>query len=914
MFVFGFERNRAANRFGRLADRAGRGRQRRGYARNKVTAKHKETNQLLNAVSDAGGRFRFAYMPVGNYEVSCEQTGFKSAVYRFTATIGQALDIVLKMNPGDVTAHIDISYDDLRVETGRTQVTETIVPRDIEVLPLNGRNYLDLALLIPGVSKTNQGSVQRFAETSAVPGTGISVAGQRNLNNSFIVDGASANDDAADLAGSFYSQEVIREFQVVTSGAVAEFGRATAGFINIVTQSGTNAYRGKVYGFFRNEKLDARNTLAATKDPLSQKQFGGSFGGRIKADKTFFFANFEQTRRSDTSIITILPANVTAINNRLNQVNFAGPRIETGLTSGGYDATNLFGRIDHKIGTNNNFYFTYNFYDISAVNARTVGGLNAISRGTSLKNRDNTFNGGLISTVGSRSLNEFRMQYRKSTLDAPANDLRGPAVNITGVASFGIATFSPVGRDIDLFQVSDGFSIAKGNHSLKFGGEFLYNGLDIFFPGAIEGVYNFTSLNNFLSGAYSQFQQAFGATSQAQKNPNVGLFIQDEWKPRNDLTLNMGLRYDAQFLPDPIRTDTNNFAPRFGIAFAPADRKTVFRISAGLYFERIPLRATSNALQRDGSKYFTAIFTPANPGAPVFPNILSAAPSNLVTKPNVTRIDPKIGNAHSQQMNLQIERELPFNASFSIGYLHLRGLNLIISRNANVPTCTAAVNTNLCRPDPSLGNISRYESSGDSYYNGLVSSFNKRAGRFGSIRLSYTFSKTIDNAGNAFFSSPQNNFNLRDDRGLSDNDARHRLSLSGSIDAPRFNNVTMRRIFTGFQLSYILSSSTALPFNILTGNDRNGDTNFNDRPIGVARNTGKGFDFRSLDLRLSRKFGFTEKMNLEVLAEGFNILNRSNYSVPNNVFGTGTTPLASFGRPTAAQDARQIQIGLRFVF
>jgi outer membrane receptor protein involved in Fe transport len=882
-----------------------------------VVAKHLGTNQIHNVVADGDGRFRFSYLPVGDYEVSCAQTGFAPMIHKFTAGVGQALEMVLQLNVADVAAEVSVSSDNtLIVETARTQVAETIMPRDVENLPLNGRNYLDLALLLPGVSRTNTGSVQRFAETSAVPGTGISVAGQRNLNNSFIVDGSSANDDAADLAGSFYSQEVIREFQVVSSGAVAEFGRATSGFINIITQSGTNNLRGKVYGFLRDSKFDARNPISISpeKDPLTQTQYGASLGGRIIPNRTFFFTNFEQTRRNDTSIITISPANVTAINNRLNQIGFRGPRIETGLVSGGYDATNLFGRVDHNLTSKNQFFVTYNFYDISAVNARTVGGLNAISRGTNLKNRDHTINGSLISTLGARSLNEFRLQYRKSKLAAPANDPVGPAVNIAGIASFGIATFSPLARDIDLFQISDAFSTTRGDHSLKFGGEFTHNRVDIFFPGAFEGVYTFTNLNNFLNSNYSQFQQAFGATSQLQKNPNVALFAQDEWKPRKDLTLNLGLRYDVQFLPDPIKTDTNNFGPRFGLAYAPGDRKTVFRASFGLFYERIPLRATSNALQRDGSKYIVAQLAPTAVGAPTFPNILSAAPSVLTTKPNVTRIDPEIEAARSQQANVQIERELPFNASVSVGYLYLRGMNLLMSRNANVPRPVGCTGPNLCRPDPNFGNISRFESSGDSYYNGLVVSFNKRQSDWASVRLSYTYSKAIDNAGNFFFSTPQNNFDLRDDRGLSDNDQRHRLTLSGTFNTPRFENSSARTLLSGFQLSYIFSYASHLPFNPLTGNDRNGDTNFNDRPINYGRNTGRGFDSATLDLRVSRRFSFTEKTNLEVLVEGFNVLNRANYSVPNNVFGTGATPLASFGRPTAAQDPRHIQLGFRFNF
>src|SRR5258705_7570729 len=207
------------------------------------------------------------------------------------------------------------------IETVRSQITETIRPAEINELPLNSRNYLDLALLIPGVSPTNTGSNQRFAEASAVPGQGISVAGQRNLYNSFVVDGVSANDDAADLTGTYYSEEVINQFQVITSGGIAEFGRASGGVVNIVTKSGTNDWRGNLYGFGRNQRFDARNPLATSKDLLTQAQYGGTIGGPLRSARTFFFTNFEQTRRNYSAVLTIAPNAVTSINNRLNAVN-----------------------------------------------------------------------------------------------------------------------------------------------------------------------------------------------------------------------------------------------------------------------------------------------------------------------------------------------------------------------------------------------------------------------------------------------------------------------------------------------------------------------------------------------------------------------------------------------------------------
>ena len=214
-----------------------------------VRLRNVDTNQVFERVTDDLGRYRFVSLPVGTYELTATAAGFATARNRLELTIGKAVDVSLSLIAAGVSQSLEVIAEAPLVEVTRTPISDTIAPADIETLPLNGRNYLDLALLAPNVSRTNTRSNERFAETSAVPGTGISVPGQRNLANTFVVDGLSANDDTADLSGTYFSEEVIREFQVVASGGTAEFGRASTGIINVVTQSGTNQYRGRAYGF-----------------------------------------------------------------------------------------------------------------------------------------------------------------------------------------------------------------------------------------------------------------------------------------------------------------------------------------------------------------------------------------------------------------------------------------------------------------------------------------------------------------------------------------------------------------------------------------------------------------------------------------------------------------------------------------
>ncbi len=300
-------------------------------------------------------------------------------------------------------------------------------------------------------------------------------------------------------------------------------------------------------------------------------------------------------------------------------------------------------------------------------------------------------------------------------------------------------------------ELNDSFSLIRGEHTLRFGGGLLLNRLNIYFPGSqVAAVYTFSNLASFQTGRYQTFQQAFGDPNQFQSNPNVGLFVQDEWRVHRRLTLQVGARYDLQHLTQPIRTDRNNLVPRFGLAWSP-DERTVIRAGYGLFYDRIPLRATSNALQRDGSKYRVALLSFGQAGAPIFPFQAPSFPDGQFI--NITTIDPGIQNSYAQQANLEIERRIGA-LELTAGYQWLRGLHLILSRNVNVPTVTAAAGIpNLGRPDSRYGNVSRYEGSGDSYYNGLAVSAQYRVRR-SSFRLSYNLSKAIDNVGNFFLQRP----------------------------------------------------------------------------------------------------------------------------------------------------------------
>ena len=873
-----------------------------------VTALHLDRNQPQTATTDEQGRFRFPLLQVGEYELSVAASGFANFQQRLRLNVGGALDVPVRMHIEE-TESIDVWAEVPLVETARTQVASSITPEEVQDLPLNGRNYLDLALLAPGASRTNTGVNQRFAETSAVPGTGISISTQRNLANSFIVDGLSANDDAADLAATFFSQEVIREFAVVRAGGMAEFGRASGGIINVVTHAGSNDVRGSAYAFFRNDTFDADNALTGTKLPFDQKQYGSTYGGPIVRDRTFIFGNVEQMKQKGSGVVTATQANVDAVNARLDAINYGGPRASTGQFDNTLDSTNLFVRADHTLSATDQLTLRVNTYDVEADNARISGGLNDVSRGANLENSDRTIAGNNLWIVSDSTISETRAQVTRSELAAPSVDQLGPSINITGVLNMANYANSPTERDIDMWEVVQNVMWARGGHSLKAGADFLRNKVLIEFPGPIHGAYTFGNLANFQQGRYNFYQQAFGDSSAEQKSTDIGAFIQDEWRATPRLTVNAGLRYDVQQLDDIVNTDNDNVSPRLGLAYdVRGNGRSVMRLAAGRYYAPIPLRALANALLRNGESYRIIQVGPNFPGAPVFPNVMSSIPAGVLS--NILTIDPDIESSRSDQFSVQYEQQIGRSGSASIAYERLRGTGIIVGPNINVPTTTDPTVPNLGRPNPNHANNQQYQSISDSWYDGMTLSISERPVSWGSLRLSYTYSKGEDEAGNFFFFQPQNAHDIDAERGRSDNDQRHRVVFSGTLTTPDGRGDTLwQRVSNGWMFSYIFTYTSALPFNIQVANDRNGDTNFNDRPEGVGRNTGEGFDYQSLDLRLSRTFAITDDFSVEALIDAFNVLNRANYQVPVNII---TSP--QFGRPTAVNDPRQIQFGLRAMF
>jgi hypothetical protein len=932
---------------GRIADASG------AVIRDATVSVHSiATDVTIKGTTDSAGRFHFPYLQVGQYEVTVHHDGFSDAKRSLTLTIGAAFDLPVTLTVG-ATETVTVNAAPPVLETDRSQVAGTISQNEVANLPFNGRNFLDLALLVPGVSPTNTAANQLFAETSAVPGQGISVSSQHNFSNSFIVDGLSANDDAAGLVQTAFGLDVVQEMQVVTSGGQAEFGRALGGYINFVSKSGGNKLHGDIYSYLRDKQLNAHNALTHTLLPYTQTQSGASLSGPGRKDRTFFFGNFEYRQLNQTNYMTITAANAAAVNTVLATDNYSGPLLNISTSNisifpNPVRMENFFFKVDQRIGVKDQLSARYSLYHGSSINSRGASGTTYTSAGANLQDLDQTIAVSNIYTINSKTVNETRGQFTNSNLLAPVVDPIGPAVSISGVASFGTLSGSPTGRYDRLFEVVDNLAHQIGPHSVRVGADFLFNDLTITFPMSNRGSYAFSSLANFQKGIYSTFTQTFGNFIVPQTNPNFGIYAQDEWKVSPQLTLNGGVRYDLQWLK-AISLDKRNVSPRIGFAYSPfANRRTVVRGSFGLFYDRVPLRALSNALESDqnttaiNNQTLTSLaLSYGQSGAPTFPNTVAGytattIPANL--RLSLSTMDPNMKNAYSEQTSLEVDQQITSTSNLAISYQHLRGLDILIDINLNTPTCYSSVDPiNLCRPNPAYANNKQYYPGADSYYDGLSISYVQRPVKFGSYRVSYTWSKAIDDVSEFFFSSPVNNFNFREDRSLSDDDQRNRFVFDGtihsSLDAA---HSLVGQITHGWLLSDVLTYYSPFPFNITTGQNSIQTTGLRPCLPGyvltptaantcanalpgtmIGRNAGVGFPQFNMNTRLSRTFNLGERLRLQGIAEAFNVTNKTNYLFPTGNFGTGTyptAPAATFRTPTAAADPRSFEFALKLSF
>jgi outer membrane receptor protein involved in Fe transport len=528
-----------------------------------VTDEGKGTSRTVTA--DESGNFVVLSLPPSSYKVEVNAAGFASRTLRgVKLDVGQVAAMPITLAVGGVEAVVNVAAGSEVVEVERTQQSSVINQAQINNLPINRRNYLDFALLTPGVTDSDNISDASDFRVAQTPQSGLSFGGSNGRGNSIMVDGASADTNSG-AARTVIGQEGVQEFQVNRNSYSAEFGGAFGGIVNIVSKTGSNDFHGSVFGYFRDDKFDARNAFDFAPDRIShfsRQQYGGSLGGRLVRDKTFLFSSFERLQQGQTTFVNLLndptmfntTPGQTALFNFLDGSPFAaasaGLRAALTTTPSRYPRTvNLFTnasgqfpfdlsdtvfstRIDHSFSSRNSGYARFNLADSHFENS-AAGALNATSRGRTI----DTFTGGVLLSnthlFSQTTINEVKAQYSYLDNDVIPNDGTGPELNIEGFGNFQRDIFLPSEALERRYEISDSVAMVRGSHTFKFGGQFQAvdnsNNSQTFFGGrfnfgAVLPLSNIIALNPALGpavlGQMNAFLRANGGALGADANGN----------------------------------------------------------------------------------------------------------------------------------------------------------------------------------------------------------------------------------------------------------------------------------------------------------------------------------------------------------------------------------------------------------
>jgi len=770
-----------------------------------VTITNAGTGLVRKLTTGDSGQFSAPALPVGEYAVRVEKTGFSTLdQIGLIVNVGGTTTLRLELRPGAANEVVNIVAVQT-LDAARTEETTLINRTQINDLPINGRRADQFALLAPGVTREG-----RFGL--------LSYRGQSGVFNNFTLEGNDDNQAYFSEArgrtriASNISADAVQEFQVAQSNFLPEFGRSAGGGINATVRSGSNSFHGDGFWYFRNEAFSARDPLATINPEERRDQFGGSFGGPVLKDKLFFFLNYDQQLR-DFPLITEdlsgaltngLPANATAqdiadFNLGVADLRSRFPNGAPGNTIPRIFNQNLgLAKIDWNASRSNIVSITYNHLNFRGKNAiQTPLVLGNVGRNGSDDVRIQSFNARLTSTITSRLVNEARMQWGRDWEFEFAN--QPPPQVFVGGFSFGRASFleRPALPDERRLQFVDNLSYVAGRHSLKFGVDINRAHDIIDNPANFGATYNYSNaltygrdLRNPALKSYTSYTQSFGIPGLTFNTIDYAAFAQDQWKPFNRLTINYGLRYDYQQNPEPIAPnpaipetqsiykDRTNFGPRIGAAWdLRGNGKTVARGGYGIYYGRTSNGTIFNALTQTGltdlsRNVLSITLRLADAGSPTYPNILTAPAVTGGT--SVFRLDSDFKQPRMQEFNIGVEHELLSQLTVSASFVYTLGDRLPVNFDTNLaaPAFTrvyqfpdgstlevpfaagltrtaagAAPNVNLSRPNPNFGSISVQRSIGETYYKALFLEVKRRFSGGLQFNIAYTLAKAENLSG-----------------------------------------------------------------------------------------------------------------------------------------------------------------------
>jgi len=915
-----------------------------------VKIRNTATGLVRFVSTDDRGFFRAGELPVGTYEVAVNQPGFAPYFHTgVTLTVGQTARLGIELVPATAVEKITVSAQPPIINPSETTVTTTVEGERIEELPARTRNALDFVLLAPAVAASNQqpasGGQQSLADS------GFTFGGLRPRGNNLSIDGVDNNDEFSGGSRTELSPEIVREFQVVNNGLSAEFGGASGGSINVVTRAGTNATHGDAFVFLENGGLNAREpiTQETAKPHLTRLRAGASRGGAVVKDRTFYYAAVEQEHirsESASDIDPVVSSGITTFLARGEFPRLATRRITEGFFPASRSETEASTRFDHQLTDQNSLTLRYAFTNNKeASDGFNTNGLTDVSARGSDFTQDSGLAGSITSIRGSNTVNDLRFQLARRSVTLRTNDESGPEIGIVGLLSFGRPYAGNSRHHEDHYEVTDTFARTKGRHLFKAGGTANHVHIRSIAPDGFGGIYSFSTLADFFAGVPDGFRQAFGSPETVFGATSYGLFIQDHLPLTRELSLDAGTRYDFEQLPRGINRDADNFSPRVGLAYSPSNR-WVLRAGFGIFFDRYVLANLNRVVEKNGQQGFEQV-TDGAAAAAVFSQAAGGPLAQPVgtLHPSMFRADPNLATSYSEQASLGLQFLLSKNVTAVANYLFVRGVKLSRTRNSNLlpPVVLTPQNSaSLGIPDPTpqqlgrqvfgpsrldstVDSIYQIEDSARSAYNGFSLALSRREKDF-TLSASYTLSKTIDDASD-FAEQPQNPFDLRSERAISLNDQAQRFVLSGLFDlpfgseeepdvataaSPRAHSGFLGRLLGHVELAPIITISSGRPVDPLTGLDTNRSHSFplSSRPLGFERNSLRTPVTATVDLRALKSFYISPKRRLDFVVESFNLLNRTNISLINPFFGSGTNPVSAFAQPIDAFTARQVEFSL----
>lgn len=1014
-----------------------------------ITVTNLDTHESRTGTSGENGEYAVSSLPPGRYRVEVERAGFIKQGRQIDLLVNDIRPYDVTLKPEGPTIETPVLPEEVSLKGYDASLGTVIENRQITGLPLDGRNFYELSLLVPGAVPPAQGSAGSVRGDFA-----FSVNGAREDANNFLLDGVYNIDPKLNTFGVRPSVDAIREFEMLTSTYDASFGRNPGAQVNVVLKSGTNDFHGSLFEFHRNAALDARNFFAPANEPKPKyirNQFGGAIGGPIVRDRTFFFADYEGTRsREGITRLTNVPTAEERIGNFSHSVfgvptnPFTGQPFDGGSIPSFFihpvgraiaaayplpnrnvpfqnfvssptqrdDNDSFDVRVDHRLTDRADLAVRYSFGDRDLFEPFTGPSFSAVPGfGNFVKRRSQNVMAALTLVPTATLVNETRLAFSRvgasvnqeasilnsevglPTVSPRERDLGLSFITITGYSPLGDEGNNPQSSVTNVYQLIDNVSYIRGNHMFKFGGDIRFTQQNAFRDVESRGRLQFSPFFQLTGNALADMLLGFPLLTsvahvdnpQQIRTESYNVFINDNWRMNAHFTLMAGLRYEYNSPPVdaqdratvfdlatrqivPVGTngvprsgfdpDRNNFAPRVGFAWSVRNT-TALRGGYGVYYDQSPLAPAE-------SLYFNSPFFDNNiffslPGLPLtlsnpFPSFF---PFPLPDSALAIQRDLRTG--YMQHWNFNIEQELGGRNLLEVAYVGSKGTKLLTARDINQPQPQLLPPglPFVPRPDPRFDDIDLLESRGNSNYNALQVRFQQRLFHGLTSLTSYTWSKSIDDASNFFSSAgdpnfPQNSYNVAAERGRSNFDVRHRLSVSYSYALPfgkgrqhLADNGWVSTVLTGWEANGIVTLQSGRPFTValLSELDNSGTGRSilgfgaNDRPNVVGnpeisnptperwfntaafafpppgtfgnagRNILDGPGFQNVNASLVKNTAFTERVNLQFRAEVFNLFNHPNFNLPDNFLGSPT-----FGRISSARDPRHIQFGLKLLF